>query len=152
VLAVDPLGHGLSEKPHDANHYLLEDCAKDVLAVLDHAGVDKAHVWGYTRGTYIAVALAAAAPQRVLSLIVGGGRLFLRPEEEDSSMPLRRRNWREWAAALRESWGRYWTLVGVQDRATREAIEAGQDPVAIAAYLEGSALSRILSSGFDVTV
>ena len=150
VLAVDPLGHGLSEKPHDANAYLLEDCAKDVLAVLDHAGVDRADVWGYSRGTYIAVALAAAAPHRVLSLVVGGGRLFLRPEA-DSAMPVRHRNWREWAAALREGgWSRYWTVTGVQDRATQAALEAGQDPLAVAAYLDGSSRSPILSSGFEI--
>jgi len=152
VLAVDPLGHGLSEKSHNANDYVLEDCATDVLAVLDHAGADKAHVWGYSRGTFIAVALAAAAPQRVLSLIVGGGRLFLRPEA-DAAMPLRRRNWLERAAALRErGWGRYWTLSGVQDPAIQAALEAGQDPLALAACLEGSGRSPILTSGFDVTV
>jgi len=152
VLAVDPLGHGLSEKSHNPNDYSLEDCAMDVLAVLDHAGVDKAHVWGYSRGTYIAVAVAAAAPQRVLSLIVGGGRLFLRPEE-DSTMPARRLNWHERAVALREGgWGRYWILAGIQDRATQAALEAGQDPLALAACLEGSARSPILSFGFDVSV
>jgi len=152
VLAVDPLGHGLSEKPHNSSDYLLEDCAMDVLAVLDHAEVDKAHVWGYSRGTFIAVAVAVVAPQRVLSLIVGGGRLFLRPEE-DSTMPSRRLSWHERAVALREGgWGRYWILAGVQDRATQAALEAGQDPLALAACLEGSARSPILNSGFDVSV
>jgi pimeloyl-ACP methyl ester carboxylesterase len=152
VLAVDPLGHGLSDKPHNAADYLLEDCAMDVLAVLDHAGVDKAHLWGYSRGTFIAVALAAAAPQRVLALIVGGGRLFLQPET-DPAMPSRRRNWLERAAALREGgWSRYWTLAGVQERATQAALERGQDPLAVAACLEGVGRSPILSSGFDVTV
>ena len=68
-------------------------------------------------------------------------------------MPSRRLNWRERAAALREGgWGRYWAIQGVQDRATQAALEAGQDPLALAACLEGSALSPILSSGFNVAV
>ena len=152
VLAVDPLGHGLREKPHNADAYLLEDCGRDILAVLDHAGVNTAHVWGYSRGTFLAVALAATAPQRVHSLIVGGGRLFLRPGA-DSAMPSRRRSWLERAAALREGgWDRYWILAGIEDRATQVALEAGQDPLALAACLEGTVRSPTLSSGFDVTV
>jgi hypothetical protein len=68
-------------------------------------------------------------------------------------MPVRRLNWQKWAAAFRErDWDRYFTLAGVQDRATQTALEAGQDPLAMAAYLEGSARSPILSSGFDVAV
>ena len=44
VIAVDPLGHGASDKPHTADAYQMADCALDVLAVLDAEGVREAHV------------------------------------------------------------------------------------------------------------
>ncbi len=72
VIAVDPLGHGLSDTPHTADSYRMADCALDVLAVLDAEGVGEAHVWGYSRGARIANTLATLHSQRVASLIIGG--------------------------------------------------------------------------------
>ncbi len=72
VIAVDPLGHGLSDKPHTADAYQMADCALDVLAVLDAEGVGEAHVWGYSRGARIGNTLATLHPERVTSLIIGG--------------------------------------------------------------------------------
>jgi pimeloyl-ACP methyl ester carboxylesterase len=46
--------------------------ASDVLSVLDDAGVERAHVWGYSMGARIAEALAVLAPGRVVSLVLGG--------------------------------------------------------------------------------
>lgn len=149
VLAVDPLGHGLSEKPHNPGSYRIEDCAADVLAVLDHATVDRAHVWGYSRGTSIAVALAASAPERVASLVIGGGSLHLRPQPR-SPLPARSL---EMVAALRAGdWGGFWTAMGIDDRETQKVLEAGQDRLAIAASIEGLALSSFFNIAFDPAV
>ena len=149
VLAVDPLGHGLSEKPHDAAAYRIEDCAADVRAVLDHEGVQRAHLWGYSRGTGIAVAFAAQTPERVLSLVIGGGSLFLRPEPEAPPPPRRV----EMAAALRaDDWERYWRAMGIADRETQAILEAGQDGLAIAAAIEGAGLSSLFKVGFDPAI
>jgi pimeloyl-ACP methyl ester carboxylesterase len=46
--------------------------ASDVVAVLDAADVDGAHVWGYSMGATVAEALAVSSPGRVLSLVLGG--------------------------------------------------------------------------------
>src|SRR5664279_598120 len=43
VLAVDPLGNGLSDKPHDLDAYAWPAVAADVVAVIDAAGVDRAN-------------------------------------------------------------------------------------------------------------
>lgn len=71
VLAVDPLGHGLSDKPHEADAYKMADCAGDVLSVLDAERVSSAHVWGFSRGAQIGGVLATLHPERVTSLVIG---------------------------------------------------------------------------------
>src|SRR4029079_15401531 len=50
VLSIDPLGNGLSDKPRDPDAYGWPDVAADVLAVLDATNVDRAVLWGYSRG------------------------------------------------------------------------------------------------------
>ena len=72
VIVPDLLGHGQSDKPHEPAAYGSANMAADVLAVLDAAGVDRAHVWGYSMGTTVAEKLAVSAPHRVLSLVLGG--------------------------------------------------------------------------------
>ena len=69
VLSVDPL----SDKPHDPDAYLWPDVAADVIAVLDDAGVERAVIWGYSRGSSLAASVAAEFPDRVAGLIMAGG-------------------------------------------------------------------------------
>ena len=64
VLSVDPLGNGLSDKPRDPDAYGWPEVAGDVLAVMDAADVDRAVLWGYSRGGRLAAALAAENPDR----------------------------------------------------------------------------------------
>lgn len=66
VLAVDCRGHGTSDKP--AGPYSVELMGDDVAAVMDHAGWDSAHVAGASMGGFVAMALTAAHPDRVLGL------------------------------------------------------------------------------------
>lgn len=66
VIALDNRGAGLSGKPFDS--YSLEQMADDAIAVLDHAGVDSAHVVGASMGGAISQLLALNHPHRVRSL------------------------------------------------------------------------------------
>lgn len=52
----------------DGKSYTIQDMAKDVIAVLDAAGVKKAHVAGVSMGGMITQAVAIAHPDRVLSI------------------------------------------------------------------------------------
>lgn len=66
VIALDCRGHGLSDKPHDPAQYG-EEMVTDVVRLMDHLGIEKAHVVGYSMGGYITLALLTRYPERLLS-------------------------------------------------------------------------------------
>jgi pimeloyl-ACP methyl ester carboxylesterase len=66
VISMDLRGHGLSGKPHDPELYG-EAMAEDVIALLDHLGIEKAHLAGYSLGGVITLKLATTHPDRLLS-------------------------------------------------------------------------------------
>lgn len=67
TLRIDTRGHGASDVP--GGDYGLETLARDVLAVLDAAGVQSAAVAGVSLGGMIAMQLALIAPERVSALV-----------------------------------------------------------------------------------
>ncbi|WP_051792953.1 alpha/beta fold hydrolase [Amycolatopsis jejuensis] len=72
ALAVDYRAHGRSEP---GGPYLPADYAADALAVLDTAGVERAHLVCGSIGGAVSVELAAAAPDRVASIAAFGAAL-----------------------------------------------------------------------------
>lgn len=73
VLRIDIRGHGRSGRPHEAAAYAQEVLVADLLAVLDHAGIERAHLLGYSLGARIAVTAAVTVPERVDRLVSLGG-------------------------------------------------------------------------------
>ncbi len=69
TILFDNRGVGRSDVP--PGPYPVPLMAKDALAVLDAAGVRRAHVLGISLGGMIAQELALAAPERVRSLVLG---------------------------------------------------------------------------------
>jgi len=72
LVLMDARGHGKSDKPHNPEAYTMEQRVGDVVAVLDHTGVDRTHFFGYSYGGRVGFELAKLAPQRVRSMIIGG--------------------------------------------------------------------------------
>jgi pimeloyl-ACP methyl ester carboxylesterase len=82
VITLDCRGHGKSGKPHDPKDYGLE-MAKDVVRLLDHLKIDKAHLVGYSMGAILAGHVVTTHPDRVLSVTFAGGAPVLEPDPED---------------------------------------------------------------------
>jgi DNA-binding SARP family transcriptional activator/pimeloyl-ACP methyl ester carboxylesterase len=70
LVRFDKRGTGLSDRP--AGPQPLEARAGDALAVLNAAGVERAHVLGWSEGGPLGILLAARHPERVLSLTLYG--------------------------------------------------------------------------------
>ncbi|KAL7254327.1 hypothetical protein ACSBR1_008682 [Camellia fascicularis] len=77
VCAFDNRGMGRSSVPTQKSAYTTRIMAKDAIALMDHLGWRKAHVFGHSMGAMISCKLAALVPDRVLSLallnVTGGG-------------------------------------------------------------------------------
>ncbi|MCC8927887.1 MAG: alpha/beta hydrolase [Rhodococcus sp. (in: high G+C Gram-positive bacteria)] len=73
LILVDMRGHGRSDKPHEVDAYSMSSMVGDLTAVLDAVGVEKVDYWGYSFGARAGLTLTAHAPERVNSLIAGGG-------------------------------------------------------------------------------
>jgi pimeloyl-ACP methyl ester carboxylesterase len=71
VIALDVRGHGLSDKPTKEEAYGRE-LVEDVVRLLDHLQIPKAHIVGYSMGGIIAANFLARHPDRALSGTLGG--------------------------------------------------------------------------------
>ena len=80
LILVDARGHGRSEKLYDPEAYRPVHQAMDHMAVLDDMGLEKAHFLGFSMGGNVALAVGIRAPQRCLSLLLGGTQPFARGE------------------------------------------------------------------------
>jgi pimeloyl-ACP methyl ester carboxylesterase len=72
VIALDIRGHGASSKLYEPAAYDSATMAEDVRALLDHLGLARADVMGYSMGARITAFLAVNHPARVRALILGG--------------------------------------------------------------------------------
>ena len=121
VLRMDTRGHGASDAPK--GDYTLSMLAQDALAVLDAAGVARAHVCGLSMGGMTALALAIEHPERVEKIIGANTSAQMSPDLMRERAALVRQKGMEavidavLAAPLEEAVGRYVTLF--LDRADR---------------------------------
>jgi pimeloyl-ACP methyl ester carboxylesterase len=72
AIAWSARGYPPSDAPADEKLYGQEFFNRDAIAVLDAAGVAKAHVVGLSMGGYTALMLAAKNPERVVSCVAAG--------------------------------------------------------------------------------
>lgn len=78
VIGLDFRGHGRSDKPHDVASYGSHSLASDVIALLDHLGLQRVSLIAYSIGTAVALHLMQQAPERFerVALIATGDGLI----------------------------------------------------------------------------
>jgi pimeloyl-ACP methyl ester carboxylesterase len=72
AITLDNRGHGQSDKPHEPEFYTPDVMAEDAVALLDHLGIGKALVIGYSMGARIAAFMAYSHPERLAAVVFGG--------------------------------------------------------------------------------
>ncbi len=72
LIYVDHRGHGRSDKPHEVESYAMPLRVADAVAVLDELGIERAHFIGNSWGGRLGFGIGEHAPERVLSLVIGG--------------------------------------------------------------------------------
>lgn len=81
VLLVDLRGHGGSADGGEGDgegeggeqpHYTFEAVSRDVIEVVDHVGIERAHYVGISLGCLIIRTIAEIAPERMHSMVLGG--------------------------------------------------------------------------------
>lgn len=128
VIVFDNRGHGRSTKFYDPAEYDTACMAQDACGLLDHLGIVRADVMGYSMGARITAYLALAFPERVRSVLLGGLGLHL---VDGVGLPPGIAGAME-AASLAE-------LTDPTERMFRAFAEAtGSDLVALAACIRGS--------------
>ncbi len=72
TIALDNRGHGESEKLYDPEAYSSEAMASDAVRLLDHLGIERAHIMGYSMGARITAHIALDHTARVRTALIGG--------------------------------------------------------------------------------
>lgn len=72
LIYVDHRGVGRSDKPRQAQAYATPLRVADAVAVLDELGIERAHFIGNSWGGRLGFGIGEHAPDRVLSLVIGG--------------------------------------------------------------------------------
>ncbi|HEX5225116.1 MAG TPA: alpha/beta hydrolase [Solirubrobacteraceae bacterium] len=70
VITLDLLGHGQSDRPADMASYSMGSYAREVVALMDHLGVEQAAVMGTSLGANVALEVASASPERLRGLVI----------------------------------------------------------------------------------
>src|SRR5271156_3478607 len=72
VVALDCRGHGKSGKPHDSAAYGGETMGDDVIRLMDHLGIKRTFIMGYSMGGRIVTGLLMSHPERLRAAVLGG--------------------------------------------------------------------------------
>jgi pimeloyl-ACP methyl ester carboxylesterase len=70
VVCLDLLGHGRSDRPTDMWRYSMTEYGREVIALLDHLGVESAVVLGTSLGANATLEAAVLAPERLRGMII----------------------------------------------------------------------------------
>jgi pimeloyl-ACP methyl ester carboxylesterase len=81
-IAYNARGYPPSDVPAEVESYSQERAADDAIAVLDHLGIDRAHIVGLSMGGFATLQVGLRHPGRALSLVAAGCGYGAEPEKE----------------------------------------------------------------------
>lgn len=142
TIGLDMRGHGRSGKPHAPQQYGRE-LAHDVVRLLDHLHLPRAHIVGYSLGGHVVAQLLTLAPERFVTATLGGspGRRAW-TEEDDQRVAVEADELER--GEMRTQFLRLWPESGPRpseaalSTRTAEVLE-GNDPKALAALRRANA-------------
>jgi pimeloyl-ACP methyl ester carboxylesterase len=70
VITMDLLGHGHSDRPRDMWRYSMRSYGEEVVALMDHLGIEQAVVMGTSLGANTGLEIASAHPERLRGLVL----------------------------------------------------------------------------------
>lgn len=76
-------GYLPSDIPEDVSRYSQDRAMKDILAVLDHLKIEKAHIVGLSMGGFATLHIGISNPHRALSLVIAGCGYGAQPEKKE---------------------------------------------------------------------
>jgi len=82
-IAYDARGFPPSDVPDDGARYSQTHARDDVVAVLDHLKIDRAHVVGLSMGGFAALHVGIAYPKRARSLVIAGCGYGAEPDKKE---------------------------------------------------------------------
>jgi pimeloyl-ACP methyl ester carboxylesterase len=138
VIAIDCRNHGLSDKPQPMG----PGKAEDVIELMDHLKIQKAHLHGYSMGGGIVGRLMATIPDRIITAGFGGSGVQevdpewrakapkdkegRDPQEDEASNTLRTRRAKDLGISLEE----YQKRLAERQEQQRAALAAARDQAA----------------------
>src|SRR5919108_2215743 len=70
VITIDLLGHGESDRPRDMWRYSMQFFGQQVVALMDHLGLEQSVVLGTSLGANTALEVASAHPERLRGMVI----------------------------------------------------------------------------------
>lgn len=132
VVAFDARAQGQSTR--GAAPLTYEQMAADAIAVLDHLGIQRAHVVGHSDGGIEALLLARDYPERVASIMAGGANLTPEGVIEEPDWDIQS------SISLNRAWAGYWS----NPDNLRQAQSSGIDATLLFPSVEDASLSAEL--------
>jgi len=82
VISIDLRGHGESDKPLTPDNYGPQ-LGLDVIRLLEHLDLTKAHMIGYSMGAFVVGRLLVTHPEKILSATLCSGYFPIKSEQEE---------------------------------------------------------------------
>ena len=90
-ITFDARGYPLSDVPEADEKYSQDRARDDIKAIIDHLGIEQAHIVGHSMGTFATLHFGIHYPARALSLVLAGCGYGAHPDAQQAFLDLTKR-------------------------------------------------------------